>query len=303
MKKDFLSIADLSREEVGRVLELSKSLKSGRPTPQVLAGKSVALIFEKPSLRTRLSFELAVSDLGGRTIYMRREEVGLGEREAPEDVGAVLSQYVSAAIVRTFGHDKLLGLAKGAEVPVVNALSDLLHPCQVLADLLTIIELRGGLKKQVVAYVGDGNNIANSWLNAARRTDIVLRVATPESCGPDAEIVESAAREAEGSITITRDPAEAVSGADVVYTDVWTSMGQEGREEEKERLLAAYQVNKALLRHARPDHIVMHCLPAKREKEITSEVLDGSHSVVLRQAENRLHAQEGLLVYMFGGAI
>ena len=244
---------------------------------------------------------MGVAQLGGTAVYLGKEEVGLGGRESPEDVARVISRFASLIIVRTFSQKLLERLASAAEVPVINALTDSLHPCQIVSDLLTIKELRGELGGQVVAYVGDGNNVANSWLNAVRRSSFVLRMATPAECGPGEEFEAAATREAAGRMFFTRDPAEAVSGADVVYTDVWVSMGDEEKAEEKKQLLANYQVNAELLSHARPDHIVMHCLPAKRGEEITDEVLDGPQSVVLVQAENRLHGQKALMVRLLGG--
>jgi ornithine carbamoyltransferase len=301
MNKDFLSIADLSPGELEDTLKLAASLKSGGSAAKVLEGKCAALLFEKPSLRTRLSFEVGVAQLGGTAVYLGKEEVGLGGRESVEDVARVISRFVSLIIVRTFSQELLERLASAAEVPVINALTDSLHPCQIVSDLLTIKELRGELGGQVVAYVGDGNNVANSWLNAVRRSSFVLRMATPAECGPGEELEAAATKEAAGRMFFTRDPAEAVSGADVVYTDVWVSMGDAEKAEEKKQLLANYQVNAELLSHARPDHIVMHCLPAKRGEEITDEVLDGPQSVVLVQAENRLHGQKALMVRLLGG--
>lgn len=301
MNKDFLSVCDLSGEELEEIFELASSMKSRASASRALEGKSVALLFEKPSLRTKLSFAVGVAQLGGTATYMGREEVGLGGRESPEDVARVLSRYVSLAVIRTFSHQVLERFAAAAQVPVINALTDLLHPCQIVSDLLTIKEMRGGIAGQVVAYVGDGNNVANSWLNAVRRADFSLRMAMPAGCRADREIEDAALREAAERVIITEDPAEAVSGADVIYTDVWVSMGDEGKAEEKRRLLSGYQVNQELLAHARPDCIVMHCLPAKRGEEITDDVLDGPQSVVLVQAENRLHAQKALMARLLGG--
>jgi len=296
VRKDFLSICDFSAQELEEVLELGTALKSGHGVGKALEGKCAALLFEKPSLRTKVSFEVGVAQLGGTAIYLGKDEVGLGVRESVEDVARVLSRYVSLVIIRTFSHSLLEKFAAAAEAQVVNALTDLLHPCQVVADLLTIKELRGGTEGRVVAYVGDGNNVANSWLNAARRGNFTLRMATPDECRPAAAIADAALLDAPERVVLTEDPSEAVSGADVVYTDVWVSMGEEAKAEEKRRLLSDYQVNARLLRQARPDAIVMHCLPAKRGEEITDEVLDGPQSVVLAQAENRLHAQKALMV-------
>jgi len=270
-----------------------------------LAGKTVALMFEKPSLRTRVSFEQGVRQLGGYSLYLSPQEVGLGKRESVSDVARVLSRYVDCIVARTFRHSDLEVLARYATVPVVNALSDLSHPCQVLADLLTIREKRGSLSGQVVAYIGDGNNVAHSLILGAAKAGVRLRIACPDGYDPSPRIVDASAadREATGAtLSILRSPAEAAKGADVLYTDVWTSMGQEGESEARRSAFAGFRIDAELLGLAKPDAIVMHDLPAHRGEEITDEVIDGPHSVVFDQAENRLHAQKGLLLWLLAGS-
>jgi ornithine carbamoyltransferase len=254
------------------------------------------MYFEKPSLRTHVTFEAGMAQLGGHAILLRPEQVGVGTRETPADVARNLSRWVDGLLARTFSHALVEELAREASIPVINGLTDLLHPCQVMADLQTIAERRP-LEEAVVAYVGDGNNVVNSLLQGAALFGVELRVATPSTHRPDAAVAKSAAGLAARSgarLHFGEDPREAVRGADFVYTDVWTSMGQESEREERKRLFAAYQVNAALLREA-PEAFVMHCLPAHRGEEITDEVLDGPRSIVLDQAENRLHSQKAIL--------
>ncbi len=303
--RDFLSVADLSREELFRVLDrasvLKGELKQGERRSE-LAGKTVALLFQKPSLRTRVSFEQGVRQLGGHAIYLSPPEVGLGERESVPDVARVLSRYVDCIVARTFNHRDLEVMARYASIPVVNALSDMSHPCQLLADLLTIREKRDSLERQVVAYIGDGNNVAHSLILGAAKVGMHLRIACPEGYEPAKGFVERSSRDREatgGTLSILRRPAEAAEGADVLYTDVWTSMGQEGESEGRREAFQGYCIDGELLKLAKPDAIVMHDLPAHRGDEITGEVLDGPQSVVFDQAENRLHAQKGLLSWLF----
>lgn len=299
MKRDFLSILDLSREEIGKIFELASELKEksreGR-CPQLLSGRSTALIFHKPSLRTRVSFEVGLNQLGGRGLYITDQEIQLGIRESIHDVARVLSRLVDGIMIRTFSHQDVEELAKWAEVPVINGLTDLLHPCQILSDLFTIQEKKGKVNGIKMAYLGDGNNVANSWLNASARIKLDLRIGTARGCEPDREIFNRAKNSTISKVTLTYEPKEAVRGADVIYTDVWASMGQKKRSAEKAELLKGFQVNNELLSYAHPDSLVMHCLPAERGREITDEVIDGPHSVVFDQAENRLHAQKALLV-------
>ena len=264
----------------------------------LLPWRSVALLFEKPSLRTRVSFELAVTQLGGHCMYLSPQEVGLGKREPVPDVSRVLSRYVDCIVARVFSHETLRVLAETASISVINALSDWEHPCQALADLLTIREHRGTLAGVRLAYVGDGNNVARSLCLAAGTVGMNCAVATPSGYGLDKDTLSTARDLAEATgaqLIVTEDPAEAVSGADVVYTDTWTSMGQEEEAEERRRVFSAYQVNDSLLSKANSGAIFMHCLPAHHGEEVTTEVLNGPASVVFDQAENRLHAQKAVL--------
>ncbi|HOZ22507.1 MAG TPA: ornithine carbamoyltransferase, partial [bacterium] len=254
------------------------------------------MIFQKPSNRTRVSFEVGMYQLGGHAIYLGPAEIGLGTRESVADVARVLSRFTNGIMARVFGHDLVEGLAKWAPVPVINGLSDLLHPCQILGDLLTIIEHKGGYEGVKIAYVGDGNNIVNSFINVAGILPLDLRVACPKGYEPNAEILAAAREKAVSKITVVRDPVEAVSGADVVYTDTWASMGQEAEAEARRKAFKRYQVNSKLLEHAARDYIFMHCLPAHRGEEVTDEVMDGPHSVVFDEAENRLHIQKAIMV-------
>jgi ornithine carbamoyltransferase len=305
--KDFISIADWSSEDLTRLLELAmdqkRTLKNKGKLPAALSGKVLACIFHKPSLRTRVSFEVAMRQLGGSSLYITDKEIGLGSREAPQDVARVLERYVSGIMIRTFAHEQATQLARHAtRIPVINGLTDLLHPCQVLADLQTIWEQRGGLEGQKVVYIGDGNNVANSWIHAAARFPIELVICHPPGFAPDEALVANARRINPGMhYSATGDPAAAVAGADVIYTDVWASMGQEQEAAARKKAFAAYQVNTALLaKTGKADTIVMHCLPAHRGDEITDEVLDGGQSVVFDQAENRLHTQRAILATLMG---
>lgn len=266
-----------------------------------MAGRTAALVFQKPSLRTRVSFEVAMLQLGGNAVYLSPAEVGLGQREGPVDVSRVLSRYVDAIVARVFLHSDVLALAEYSSVPVINALSDREHPCQVLADLLTIYERRGTLDGLHLAYVGDGNNVAHSLALAAPSLGIDLRFACPDGYEPDPVIMEQAqTNAAAGAIELFRDPREAVRGADAVYTDSWYSMGQESEAEARAPVFRRYQLNSELLSQAAPGALAMHCLPAHRGQEITDEVMDGAASVVYDQAENRLHVQKALLLKLFG---
>ena len=300
--KDFVGVADLGGSRLVSVLERAERLKHDRQIGRshaVLAGCVVALVFQKPSLRTRVSFDVGMGELGGRALYLAPAEVGLGERESTPDVARVLSRMVDGIVARTFAHQDVEMLARHATVPVVNALSDLEHPCQTVADLQTIAEHAGRLQGVTAAYVGDGNNVAHSLMLAAPRVGLNLRVATPPEYRPAAEIAsqaEALAEEASTELQIGDDPFSAVQGADFVYTDTRYSMGQEDEAAKRRPVFKPYQVNAELLRAAGPGVKVLHCLPAHRGDEITDEVLDGSASVVYDQAENRLHAQKALLV-------
>jgi ornithine carbamoyltransferase len=296
-----VSAADFGALGLGRLLDRADALRTARAAhrvPPLLAGRQVALLFEKPSLRTRVTFDIAVSALGGHAMYVGPDEVGLGRRETAADVGRNLSRWVDAIVLRTFAHATLLELAGAADVPVINALTDLEHPCQALADLLTLRQHLGPLRGRRLAFVGDGNNVLHSLLLSGSLAGLELRVATPPGCEPKPEIVALARRlgRTSGSrIEIGHEPADAVDGADAVYTDAWTSMGAESQADARRALFAGFQVNDALLRRA-PNALVMHCLPAHRGEEISDAALDGPRSVVLDQAENRLYTQQALLV-------
>jgi len=296
---DFISIADIDRSKMEDLFSLAAELKRARGKRDDLDGKTVALIFHKPSLRTRQSFEVGVYELGGHPMYVTDAEIKMGERESIYDIGKVLSRYVHGIMIRTFAHANATGLAEAADVPVINGLTDLLHPCQIMGDILTCIERGKSLDRMVVAFVGDGNNVANSWVNAAANLPFTLRIAGPSGYEPDEGLL-TAARARGADVSILADPAEAVSGADVVYTDVWTSMGHEGEADERRKRFRPYQVNDELLALAAPDAIVLHCLPAHRGEEVTDSVMDGAQSAVFDQAENRLHAQKAIMVDLMG---
>ncbi len=300
MKRDFLSLLDCSRTELEEILDLAVRLKAdvraGRPHP-LLQGKSLAMIFEKPSLRTQVTFKVGMYQLGGLPIYLRPEDIQLGQRETVADAARNLERWVDLILARTFAHATIEELASYARVPVINGLSDLLHPCQVLADCLTLFERGLDLSRVRVAFIGDGNNMAHSWMNASARFGFEFVLACPAGYEPDAEVV-SAARAEGARVQIIREPQEAAEGAHVLYTDTWASMGQETEAEIRRKAFAEYQVNTALLRRARPDAIVMHCLPAHRGEEITDEVMDGPQSVVFDEAENRLHVQKAIMVWL-----
>ncbi len=299
VKKDFLAITDLTRKEIEAVYqlatELKQKVKKGEAHP-LLAGKTLGMIFQKPSARTRVSFEVGMVQLGGHAVYLAPTDIQMGKRESTADIARVLSRYVDGLMARVFAHEDVLQLAAYASVPVVNGLSDLLHPCQVLSDLFTIGEHKGRMEGLTIAWVGDGNNVANSWLNMATRFALKLRLGIPEGYDPDPEILSSAKKAGLSEIEIVRDPREAVKDADVIYTDVWASMGQEAEAEKRKAVFRPYQVNGELVALAKPDVVVMHCLPAHRGDEITDDVMDGPHSIVFDQAENRLHVQKALLV-------
>ncbi len=301
--KDLLSISDLSGDDILSLISDAVDMKAS-PWLSLLDGKILALIFEKPSLRTRVSFEVAMRQLGGQSIYLSPAEVGLGERESVPDVARVLGRYVDVIAARTFSHQTLEVLARYSGVPVINALSDLEHPCQALADLLTIYEKKGELSGLTLAFVGDGNNVANSLLLAASLTGMNFRIASPTDYTVQEGILHLAQDYATASgaeIFCTEEPRLAVSGADVVYTDVWTSMGQEAEVQERRRVFANYQVNDGLLSLAKEDTILMHPLPAHHGEEVAEEILDSLQSVVFDQAENKMHLQKALLAQMLGG--
>jgi ornithine carbamoyltransferase len=294
VKRDFLAIPDLDRAELEELLERAARMKSGEYTERPFAGRAVAMIFEKSSTRTRVSFEVGTAQLGGQPLFLSSRDIQIGRGEVIADTARVLSRYVDMITIRTFGHDKVEELAAHASVPVINALTDLLHPCQILADLLTIRENFGSdLAARRVAWIGDGNNMANSWLNAAYRFGFELRLACPEGYRPDPAILARAADHA--NILLTADPREAAAGADVINTDVWTSMGQEAEVEARKLAFAGYCVDDALMGLATTNAIFLHCLPAHRGEEVVDSVIEGPHSRVFDEAENRLHAQKALM--------
>jgi len=297
--KDFISVGDWSAEALwelnDRALELKRLNQAGE-RPPVLQGRTLAMYFEKPSLRTHVTFEAGITQMGGHAILLRPEQVGIGTRESPQDVARNLSRWVDGLMARTFSHALVEQLAEEAQIPVINGLTDLLHPCQAMADLQTMSE-KGDPRSATIAYVGDGNNMANSLMLLAARLGLTLRLATPKSHAPSIRVsrrAEQLAKESGAKIHWGEDPGEAVRGADFVYTDTWTSMGQEEEAAERRRIFQGYQVNARLLAGA-PDAWVMHCMPAHRGEEITDEVLDGPRSLVYEQAENRLHAQKAIL--------
>lgn len=296
MKRDFLTLRDLSSDEIGELLARARDFKAGKDAAKCpLIGRSLGLLFEKPSTRTRVSFEAGIYQLGANAITMNPSELQLGRGETLADTAKTLSRYLSGIVIRTFAHSTLERFSSNASIPVINGLSDLHHPCQILADMMTIIEKKGGLRGIKVAFIGDGNNVCNSMIEAASLMEFNLTVACPEGFEPDADILEKTKASAGSEIVILRDPREAAGLADVVYTDVWVSMGQETHFGEKKKRLKDYQINSRLLACSKKDAIVLHCLPAHRGEEITDEVMDGPHSAVFDQAENRLHAQKALL--------
>lgn len=298
MSRSLCQITDLSSAEVNQVFDLCAKMKKGESAPKPLEGKSAACIFTKESLRTRVSFEVGISELGGNPVYITDKEIKLGQRETVADAARVLSRYVGLIMIRTFKQSDVEELAKYASVPIVNGLTDLVHPCQIMGDYFTVLEHAPKKERYSIAYLGDGNNITNSWLNLACRIPLEVRVGTAEDTQPDAAILEAAKANSDSKILITADPKEAVAGADVVYTDVWASMGQKHLAEEKEQKLKKFQINSALLAGADPKALVMHCLPAERGREITDEVMDGPQSVVFDQAENRLHIQKAIMAFL-----
>lgn len=306
MKRDFLSIADLSVGEIEGLFERAGQLKQmqrqGLPHT-TLPGKTLAMIFMKPSTRTRVSFEVGILQLGGHALFLPASELQIGRGETLADSARTLSRYVDGIVFRAFAHSDVEELARYATVPVINGLSDLLHPCQVLSDCFTILEHFGSLKDRSIAYIGDGNNVANSWLLAAAKLGLTLTLACPEGYEPNREILQRAIQasgESGASIRVVREPKEAASGAHVLYTDVWASMGQEAEAQARKAAFSGYTIDRELLGLARPEAVVMHCLPAHRGEEITSEVADGPSSIIFEQAENRLHIQKAILEFLLG---
>ena len=299
-KKSFLSLEDLSRSEIDALLKrsmvLKKRWKQGL-TDSPFSGKALGLVFDKPSTRTRVSFEVAMAHLGGYAIYLDPGTTQIKRGEPIADSARVLSRYLDALVIRTFDQADVEEWARWSSVPVINGLTDLLHPCQVFCDLLTIVEKRGGYRGLKIAYIGDGNNMANTWIQAASLLDIRLSLACPKGYQPNAQILAQAAR-SRNRIELVLDPRQAAQGSDVVYTDVWASMGQEKERKERMRRFRDYQVNAQVLRLAKKEALVMHCLPAHAGEEISAEVLEGPQSVVFDQAENRLHGQKAILEWL-----
>lgn len=299
MNKDFLSIAELTREEIFEIFDLTRSLKEKtrkREKHHLLAGYSLAMIFAKPSARTRISFETGMYQLGGTALYLSPQDIGIGTREAVKDVARVVSRYNDLIMARLFAHSDIEELAQYSSVPVVNGLTDYNHPCQIMADTFSILEYRGSLEGLKIAYIGDGNNVANSWLNFASKVPIHLVIGGPSNYSPDQKTLNDAREAGLSKIELIHDPVEAVKGADVVYTDVWASMGQEAEAAARRKVFMPYQLNTQLLSHAAKNVLVMHCLPAHRGEEITDEVIESPNSIVFEEAENRMHVQKAIMV-------
>lgn len=304
MKKDILTLSDLEQTDFSLFFQRAQELKSRHKKgicEKSLAGKTVGLIFEKPSTRTRISFEAATAQLGGTPLFIQAGDTQLSRDEPVADTARVLERYLDALVLRTYSQAMQEEFARIASIPIINALTDRFHPCQVLSDLFTVIEFKGGLSGVKIAWIGDGNNMAHSWINAAAKLDFTLALACPEGYMPDAEILSAAKAVAGDRISVTSDPLAAVSGADVVNTDVWASMGQEAESEKRRQVFAPFQVNNELLTHGAKDVIVMHCLPAHRGEEIAADVIDGSRSVVWDQTENKLHMHKAILEVLIAG--
>jgi ornithine carbamoyltransferase len=300
--KDLLTLADYSKETILELLDKAKAIKESHLKGEIIAplkGKTLGMIFEKSSTRTRVSFEAGMLQLGGHALYLNSRDLQIGRGETISDTAKVLSQYVDAIMIRTFSHDIVEELAEHATIPIINGLTDLYHPCQALADLLTLLEVKGSLEGLKLAYIGDGNNVAHSLLIACSKVGADISIATPPNYEVDkkvAELAYSFAKISGSKIVLTHNPIEAVRDADAIYSDVWTSMGQEAENEQRLKDFQGFQINAELVNHAKSDYIFLHCLPAHREEEVTSEIIDGSHSYVFQQAGNRLHTQKALLV-------
>jgi len=297
--RDFLAIPDFTTKELEGLFDLADRMRTGKYDKKPLAGKSLAMIFMKSSTRTRVSFEVGTWQLGGHALFLSPRDVQLGRGEPIKDTARVLSRYVDGIMIRTFAHAEVVELAEFATVPIINGLTDLLHPCQILADLLTVRQHLGTYEGKKIAWVGDGNNMANSWINAAYRLGFDLTLACPEGYDPDAAILERAKKKAK--VKVVRDPKEAVDGADVVNTDVWASMGQEEEQKVREKAFAGYQVDDALMKRAHKKAIFLHCLPAHRGEEVSASVIEGPQSRVWDEAENRLHVQKAIMAALMGG--
>jgi ornithine carbamoyltransferase len=298
VNKDFISIADYSREEIEHIFDVTKDLKDKTKAGaehHVCKGKTMSMIFAKPSARTRISFETGMYQLGGYALYLSPNDIGIGKREAVKDIAQVISRYNDVIMARLFDHAHMLELAEYATVPVINGLTDYNHPCQIMADIYTIKEHKGRHTDLKITYVGDGNNIANSWINLAAKLPLHLVICAPGGYEPDAKTLEYARSQNLSTIEVISDPAAAVKGSDVVYTDVWASMGQEEEAAERRKIFMPYQVNSQLMEKAGKDALVMHCLPAHRGDEITDEVVDSAQSIVFDEAENRMHVQKAII--------
>ena len=301
MKDNFISIADLSADEIHQTLELAVEIKAKLKAGEdykPLAGKTMAMIFAKPSARTRISFETGIQKLGGYALYLSPDDISIGKREAVKDIAQVISRYNEAIMARLFSHEHMLELAEYASIPVINGLTDYNHPCQVMGDILTVKEHRKNLDNLKVVFVGDGNNVVNSWLNLAAKIPMNFVLTGPDGYDPDEKTLTSARESGISNIEIIHDPVEAMKDADVVYTDVWASMGQEEESVKRAEEFKVYQLNSDLMSHAKPTALVMHCLPAHRGEEITDEVIDGANSIVFDQAENRMHIQNAIMVQL-----
>jgi ornithine carbamoyltransferase len=300
MKRDFLSLSSFRRDELDEILRLStnlkEQLKAGKRHP-LLAGRTLAMVFEKPSLRTRVTFEVGMTQLGGYAVYLTPADIRLGERESVADIARNLDRWVDFIMARTYRHETLEELAEHASIPVINALSDRCHPCQVLSDCLTLIEHKGTLDGLRIAFLGDGNNVAHSWITAAALFPFTLSIACPLGYEPEHKLLEQA-RKRGANIEVTSRPLDAATEADVIYTDVWVSMGQEDEASRRLQRFGNYQVNENIMKRAKQDAVFMHCLPAHRGEEVTTDVIDGSRSIVFDQAENRLHVQKGILAWL-----
>jgi ornithine carbamoyltransferase len=303
-KKDFVSIRDWSTDELNEALAMAVAIKADPPKySRRLEGKALAMIFEKPSLRTRVTFDVGIHQLGGFSLSLTGSEINLGKREAVHDVAKNLERMVQGIMIRTFSHEGVQEMAEYAGIPVINGLTDFSHPCQAMADYMTILELKGSLRATKIAYIGDGNNVAHSLIFGAARFGSQLAIACPKGYEPNSEVVrwaEATARSTGCRLQILNDPVEAAKEADVIYTDVWASMGLENEAAQRKQVFQSYQVNESVVRHARPDYVFMHCLPAHRGEEVSASIIDSSHSVVFQQAENRLHAQKAIMLALMG---
>lgn len=305
MKRDFLHITDFTRVEIDEVLELSVRLKKETregTSHLLLQGKTLAMIFQKPSARTRVSFETGMYQLGGHALFLSPADIGMGKRETTADIARLFSRYNDIIMARVFDHQHILDLGKYAAIPVINGLTDFNHPCQVMSDIFTVLEHRGHLNDLKVVFVGDGNNVAHSWFKLAQRIPMELIIACPEGFEPDENVVKETQETGLSSVSVSYDSYSAAAGADVIYTDVWASMGQEEEAAERKKIFKPFQVNTELMTVAGDQAYFMHCLPAHRGDEVTDEVIDGSQSIVFDEAENRMHVQKAIMVYLMGAA-